>query len=112
MKRFGSVCMLEAGRAEEYIRLHAAVWPGVLERITASRLRNFSIFHRRMPNGAHLVFSYFEYAGEALEADLAAMAADPLTQKWWAVCQPCMIPLPDRAPGEWWAGMTEIFHHD
>ena len=112
MKRFGSVCMLKPERAEEYLRLHAAVWPDVLARITACGIRNYSIFHRGLPDGAHLLFSYFEYAGADFDADMAAMAADPRTQAWWAVCKPCMIPLPDRAPGEWWAGLREVFHHD
>jgi L-rhamnose mutarotase len=43
---------------------------------------------------------------------MAKMAADPTTQKWWAECMPCQQPLDDRAPGEWWAGMEEVFHWD
>ena len=40
------------------------------------------------------------------------MAADPTTQRWWAECIPCQEGLPDRAEGEWWAGMEEVFHCD
>jgi L-rhamnose mutarotase len=40
------------------------------------------------------------------------MAADPVTQEWWAVCKPCQEPLPDCAAGEWWADMQEVFHWD
>ena len=43
---------------------------------------------------------------------MAIMAADPTTQKWWAVCKPCQRPLDDRAPDEWWSGMEEVFHVD
>jgi len=40
------------------------------------------------------------------------MAADPTTQKWWELCEPCQVPLANRAPGEWWADMEEVFHLD
>jgi L-rhamnose mutarotase len=40
------------------------------------------------------------------------MAADPTTQRWWSLCEPCQEPLEDRAPGEWWASMAEVFHVD
>ena len=45
-------------------------------------------------------------------ADMARMAADPVTQRWWDVCKPCQQPLADRAPDEWWAAMDEVFHQD
>lgn len=65
-----------------------------------------------MPDGAHYLFSYFEYIGEDFEADMAKMAADPETQRWWEACKPCHEPLSDRNPGEWWANMEEVFHCD
>ena len=40
------------------------------------------------------------------------MAADPMTQKWWDVCKPLQSPVPDRADGEWWATIPEVFHVD
>ena len=43
---------------------------------------------------------------------MAKMAADTTTQQWWKVCMPCQEPLPDRAEGEWWASMDEVFHLD
>jgi L-rhamnose mutarotase len=43
---------------------------------------------------------------------MAAMAEDPRTQEWWAVCQPCQEPLVNRAEGEWWSDMEEVFHVD
>lgn len=112
MKRYASIVELKADKAEEYRRLHREVWPDVLRIIESCHLRNYSIFERRLPDGRLYLFSYFEYAGNDLAADSARMAADPVTQKWWAVCKPCQEPLPDRAPGEWWAGMEEVFHND
>ncbi len=106
-RRFGLVLRVKPGCLEEYRRHHAAVWPGVLERITRCRIANYSIFHR---DG--WLFSYFEYGGDDFEADMRLMAADPETRRWWAIMEPLQDPLPDRAPGEWWARMEEVFHHD
>ena len=40
------------------------------------------------------------------------MEADPLTREWHALNMPLQQPLDDRAPGEWWAEMEELFHLD
>lgn len=112
MKRYGSVIGVKAEKIEEYKKLHADVWPDVLRMITECRFTNYSIYLRKMPDGKHYLFSYFEYAGDDFEADCAKMAEDPETRKWWQVCMPCQVPLPDRAGGEWWAGMEEVFHMD
>jgi L-rhamnose mutarotase len=107
MKRYGMVIRVRPEKLEEYRRLHAAVWPDVLRKIAECNLRNYSIYHK---DG--LLFSYFEYVGDDFTADMERMAADPVTQAWWAVCKPCHDPLPSRAPGEWWADMDEVFHCD
>ena len=112
MKRYGSVIGVRAERLDEYKRLHAAVWPGVLAMIQQCHIRNYSIYLRRLDNGNYYLFSYFEYTGEDFKADMARMAADPTTQEWWRHCEPCQEPLPDRDEGEWWADMEEVFHQD
>jgi len=112
MKRFGSVIPLRPGKAAEYVRLHTAVWPEVLATIKRCHIQNYSIYLRKQADGKHYLFSYFEYTGGDFAADMAKMAADPATQKWWAVCKPCHEPLADRAPDEWWAHMDEVFHAD
>lgn len=109
MRRMGFVIGVRPERIEEYRRLHAAVWPEVLATITACNIRNYTIFLREPEN---VMFSTFEYHGEDFAADMAKMAADPVTQRWWEVCGPCQVPLETRAKGEWWAAMEEVFHHD
>jgi len=111
MQRYGSVIEVKESKIEEYKKLHAAVWPGVLEMITQCNIRNYSIYLRKL-GGKFYLFSYFEYTGTDFKADGAKMAADPLTQEWWSVCIPCQEPLPDREEGEWWASMEEVFHLD
>ena len=112
MKRYGSVIGLRADQVAEYKKLHAAVWPDVLRMISTCHIRNYSIYLRQLDDGRHYLFSYFEYTGADFAADMAKMAADPTTQKWWAVCKPCQQPLVNRAPDEWWADMEEVFHND
>ena len=107
MKRYGQIIDLKPDRKEEYVKLHAEVWPEVLKRITKCNIRNYSIYLKDLT-----LFSYFEYVGEDFDGDMATMAADPEIQKWWDVCKPCMLPMENRAEGEWWADMEEIFHHD
>ena len=112
MKRYGMVIGLRPEKVEEYKKLHAAVWPDVLKMIGQCHIRNYSIYLRQLDDGQPYLFSYFEYVGSNFAADMAKMAADPVTQQWWAVCQPCQKPLANRAPEEWWAGMEEVFHQD
>ena len=109
MKRIGQVIGLNAEKIAEYKELHAAVWPGVLAKIAECNIRNYTIFLREPEN---LLFASLEYHGTDWEADMARMAADPETQRWWAVCMPCQKPLATRADGDWWAPMDEVFHVD
>ena len=109
MQRHGSVIGLDGAGKAEYLALHAAVWPAVLAQIAANNIRNYSIFLKEPEN---LLFSYFEYHGSDFAADMARMAADPETQRWWAVCMPLQRPLETRGAGEWWAEMAEVFHVD
>lgn len=107
MKRYGMVIGVHPEKLDAYKRLHAAVWPDVLRMIHECNIRNYSIYYR---DG--YLFSYFEYIGEDYAADMARMAADPVTQEWWKHCEPCQEPLATRAEGEWWANMEEVFHAD
>jgi L-rhamnose mutarotase len=107
VRRFGQRIDVRADRIDEYERLHDQVWPEVLDRIRRSNFRNYSIFRE----GTSL-FAYFEYIGDDFATDMAAMAADPATQRWWALTDAMQDPLPDRDPGTWWKTIPEIFHAD
>lgn len=107
MTRYGSVIKVRPEKLEEYKRLHAEPWPGVLKMISECNIRNYSIYFK---DG--YLFSYFEYTGDDFSADMAKMARDPETQSWWKLTDPCQEPLATRQPGEWWASMEEVFHTD
>ena len=105
MKRYGMAIKIRPENVDEYKRLHADVWPGVLKMIGECNIRNYSIYYKD-----DMMFSYFEYIGDDFDADMAKVAADSTTQKWWDVCKPLLDPLESRAPGEFWANMEEVFH--
>ena len=112
VKRYGDVLGIKPEKIQEYKQLHADVWPDVLKMIKECNIRNYSIYLRELEEGKYYLFSYFEYTGDDFEADMAKMAADPTTQKWWSVCTPCQVPIPTRKQGEWWANMEEVFHYE
>jgi L-rhamnose mutarotase len=107
MKRYGQVIRVRPEKLEEYKRLHADAWPDVLKMIRKANIRNYSIFYR---DG--LLFAYFEYTGDDYAADMARISADPTTQKWWELTDPCQRPVQSAAASEWWAPMEEVFHTD
>ena len=107
MKRYGSVIGVKPEKLEEYKKLHAAVWPAVLAMISECNIRNYSIYYK---DG--MLYSYYEYIGNDYEKDKQRMAADPTTQEWWKLTDPGQQPVENRAPGEWWAAMEEVFHTD
>jgi L-rhamnose mutarotase len=106
-RRYASVIGLRPEHEEEYRRMHTEVWPGVLGTITRCGVRNYSIYLR---DG--LLFSYLEYVGDDYEADMAVMAADPDTQRWWEIMDPFQRRLDDAPTGSWWTPMEEVFHID
>lgn len=105
MKRYANIIRLRPEKLDEYKELHKAVWQSVLDRIKTSNITNYSIFYR---DG--LLFSYYEYVGTDHAADMAAIASDPMTQKWWELTTPCQQPLETCQEGEWWASMEEFFY--
>lgn len=107
MKRYGMVIGLKPEAEAKYREYHAAVWPGVLAKISECNIRNYSIYLHH-----HTLFSTFEYHGADYAADMAKMAADKTTQEWWAIMEPMQDPLADRKPGEWWKEIEEVFHLD
>ena len=64
MQRFGTVIHVKPGRAEEYKRYHAAVWPEVLSKISECNIRNYSVFIKE-----NVLFGYFEYHGTDIKKD-------------------------------------------
>ena len=104
MRRVGVVVKILPEKVEEYERLHADVPKPVLDMLRAAHFSNYSIFRLDL-----ILFGYFEYLGTDLDADLARIAADPATQEWWKLTDPCQEPMPGAPPGELWSDLTQIF---
>lgn len=111
VKRVGQVIKLRPEAYEEYKRIHADVWAGVLAKIHEANIRNYSIYHW---NG--YLFAYFEYIGDDFDADMAKIASDPTTHEWWALTDPMQESLIPNATsskaGGWWVEAEEVFHTD
>lgn len=112
VQRYGMVIGVKPEKIDYYRKLHAAAWPGVLAKIRECNIRNYSIYLREVEKGQYLLFSYFEYTGSDFAADMARMAADPETQRWWKETDPCQTPIPTRLDKEFWSRMDEVFHTD
>jgi len=107
MKRFGQLIGVKPEHLDSYKKYHSEVWPEINSKISECNIRNYSIFYR---DGQ--LFAYFEYVGENFDADMQKMADDPRTQDWWAIMKPMQQPLENRAEGEWWSDMEELYHLD
>ena len=104
MKRVASIVGLRPEHQQEYLQLHRNVWPGVEDTLRAANITNYSIFLR---DGT--LFAYYEYVGSDYDADMARIAADPESQRWWQLTDPCQQPLPTARPGEVWVEATEVY---
>ncbi|MFN7102066.1 MAG: L-rhamnose mutarotase, partial [Pseudorhizobium sp.] len=60
MQRMGMVIGVAPGMVEDYKRLHAAVWPEILDLISRCNIRNYTIFLKEPEN---LLFGTWEYHG-------------------------------------------------
>ncbi|BDO42987.1 L-rhamnose mutarotase [Cellulomonas sp. NTE-D12] len=106
MQRFAFVVDVVPELREEYLRLHAAVWPEVEAALSAHHVTNYSIFVLE-----DTLFAYYEYVGEDHAADLAAVDADPVTQEWLSRTDPCQVPFGRAArPGDRWRALEEVWH--
>ena len=109
MERMALVITLKPEAIAEYKRIHAAVWPEILDAIAAGNIRNYTIFLREPEN---LLFAYWEYHGSDFAADMAMIKQAPRMQDWWDITDPMQVPLDTRSAGEWWAPMENVFHTD
>ena len=103
-RRFCQRAWLKPEKVEEYRRLHANAWPGVLDMIARCNLQNYSIYIMD-----RLVVSTFDYVGEDYDADMRKMEADPVTQEWWKHTKPCFM---GHGEGIYYEDMEEIFRFE
>ena len=86
--RVGSLIKLKSEWEERYAILHKHTFPGVLDRIRKSNIRNYSIF---LIDG--MLFSYWEYVGDDYDGDMLEIGRNEVTQDWWKLTDPMQEPL-------------------
>ncbi len=106
MQRYGMTIGLKPEQQETYIKLHEAVWTEVLAILKKHHVSNYSIYLFD-----NQLFGYLEYHGDDFAKDMADIANYPMTQKWWALTEPCQLPLQPTS-SQWWTMMDEVFHLD
>jgi L-rhamnose mutarotase len=105
MQRFGTCVRLRPEKRSDYLELHRAVWPEVEATLRSANIRNYTIF-----DSGELLFAYYEYVVDDHERDQARIAADPVTQRWWRLTDPCQKRLPGTPAGNQWLPLTEVWH--
>jgi L-rhamnose mutarotase len=88
----------------EYISTHRLVWPSVLAALERHNIVDYSIFYHK---AAGLLIAVMKYTGEDYERDMADIASDPETQRWWKVMDGMQESLIEGAMGSgkdvpWW----------
>ena len=74
------------------------------------RLHRVFEIHEREIEGKLYLFAYLEYTGTDFAGDMARMAADPETVRWWKETDPCQSPLPDAAAAhKIWGDTQELY---
>ncbi|MFF1463186.1 L-rhamnose mutarotase [Streptomyces sp. NPDC058330] len=102
MRRVCFLLKVREGRADEYRARHAAVWPDMLDALSASGWRNYSLFLRE--DG--LLVGHLET--EDFDAAREAMAATEVNERWQREMAE-FFEQPE-APDEAMVPLTEVFH--
>lgn len=104
MERVCFQLQLRPDRIEEYTRRHAAVWPDMLDALSATGWSNYSLFLR--PD-LGLLIGYVET--ESLAAALAGMEATAVNARWQAEMAEFFEDLPGT-PDQGFTRLVEVFH--
>jgi L-rhamnose mutarotase len=102
MERVCFLLQVRAERLEEYKARHREVWPEMLEALSATGWRNYSLFLR--PDG--LLVGYLEC--DDFAAAVEAMAATDVNARWQASMAP-FFAATDRADEDL-QRLEEVFH--
>lgn len=101
---FASVIKLRPEKAEYYKELHANPFSSVNKMIRECGITQYQIFNRD-----DLLFSVMVYEGDDFDYDMAKMAQDPETQRWWRETDPCQTRIEGAYKDEWWANMDLVY---
>jgi L-rhamnose mutarotase len=104
MQRVCFLLKVRQDRIDEYRQRHAAVWPEMLEALSATGWHNYSLFLRE--DG--LLVGYLET--EDFVKAQTAMAAKDVNARWQAEMGEFFEALDGDRPDEAMKPLTEVFH--
>ncbi|MFJ8660429.1 L-rhamnose mutarotase [Streptomyces sp. NPDC093795] len=104
MQRVCFLLKVRQDRLAEYRERHAAVWPEMLDALSASGWHNYSLFLSE--DG--LLVGYLET--EDFAAAVAAMEATEVNARWQAEMAGLFEALDGQRPDEAMKPLTEVFH--
>ena len=93
--------------ASEYIRLHNSPDPLLLDALSASNIRNNSVFYIN-----DLLFNYFEYHGNDFYSDWQKYVNSPAALYAFAKMKGFFKPYGESFPKTSWTEMQEVFHKE
>jgi L-rhamnose mutarotase len=104
MNRYCFLLRVRPDRLSEYRERHRAVWPEMLDALSAAGWHNYSLF-----TGLDgLLVGYVE--SDDLAAARAAMAATEVNARWQAELAEFFTGLDGRRPDEGFLLLEEVFH--
>jgi len=104
MQRVCFLLKVRPDRIEQYKTVHKAVWPEMLQALSETGWKNYSIFLR--PDG--LMVGYLETPD--FDAALKGMAALEVNERWQKVTGPFFEALDGKRPDEGMFPLEEVFH--
>ena len=104
MIRKGFKMKLNPGRADEYARRHAALWPEMADMIREFGGHNYSIF---LDEETNVLYGYIELEDETR---WGASAETAICRKWWDYMADIMDVNPDNSPVA--IDLRPVFHLD
>ena len=107
MIRKGLVIGIKPEFIAEYKKTHSDVWPDILEKISESKIKNYSIFAQE-----DRLFAFFEYHGDDFEKDMTKMKNDPRFIEWEKFHENMFRLLEHQEKFEGWVELEEVFRKD
>ena len=107
MTRVGFLLKVKEDKIDEYKKHHEAVWPEMMDALSRTGWRNYSLFMRE--DG--LLFGYFE-ADESFQASLDGMSKEAINAKWQDFMAPYFEGIGGAHADESMVELEEVFHLD
>ncbi len=106
MERVCFLLKVKSDKLEEYKKRHQAVWPEMLQALSETGWRNYSLYLRE--DG--LLIGYFETP--SFDQALAGMAKREVNARWQRDMAPLFENLGGKHPDEGFLRLEEVFHLD